>query len=80
MQGRLLHWHPEATQNSRQALPAYAPDLLARFCKETSMAKIEMLPEVDFMDVGARNENLAVRGEPVMFYQIRIHIEILYIR
>ena len=44
------------------------------------MAKIEMLPEVDFMDVGARIENLAVRGEPVMFYQICIHINIIYIR
>ena len=25
-----------------------------------------MLPEIDMMDVGARQENLAVKGEPVM--------------
>ena len=28
--------------------------------------KREMVPEVDMMDVGARQENLAVRGEPIM--------------
>ena len=26
----------------------------------------EMVPEVDMMDVGARQENLAVKGEPIM--------------
>ena len=25
-----------------------------------------MLPEIDMMDVGARQENLAVKGEPIM--------------
>ena len=25
-----------------------------------------MLPEIDVMDVGARQENLAVKGEPIM--------------
>ena len=25
-----------------------------------------MLPEIDMMDVGARQENLAMRGEPIM--------------
>ena len=43
-QGRLLHWHPGATESKRRALPAYCPDLLARFCKESSMAKLEMMP------------------------------------
>ena len=28
--------------------------------------KREMVPEVDMMDVGARQENLAVKGEPIM--------------
>ena len=65
-QGRLLHWHPGATENNRCALPAYCPDLLARFCKESSLNKAEMLPDVDHMDIGARQENLAVRGEPNM--------------
>ena len=47
------------------ALPAYCPDLLARFCKETSKQKQEMLPDVDHMDIGVRQENLQVRGEPI---------------
>ena len=53
-QGRLLRWHPGATDGKRRALPAYAPDLLARFCKESSLTKQEMLPDVDHMDLGAR--------------------------
>ena len=85
-----------------KALPAYCPDLLARFCKETSLAKQEMLPDLglrfcliiltsphipakeitrlDHMDIGARQENLAVRGEPIMLqlcvvpaYALTIH-------
>ena len=65
-QGRLLMWHPGATENKRRALPAYCPDLLTRFCKEGALAKFEMLPDVDHMDVGARQENLAVwSGEPL---------------
>ena len=45
-QGRLLQWHPGACESKRKALPAYCPDLLARFCKETSLSKQEMLPDV----------------------------------
>ena len=101
-QGRLLQWHPGACESKRKALPAYCPDLLARFCKETSLAKQEMLPDLglrfcliiltsphipakeitrlDHMDIGARQENLAVRGEPIMLqlcvvpaYALTIH-------
>lgn len=84
-------------------MPAYCPDLLARFCKEASLSKQEMLPDVgklsffvcrslcfvcsknpcafpDHMDIGARQENLAVRGEPIMLqmcvvpaYALTIH-------
>ena len=43
-QGRLLHWHPGATESKRRALPAYCSDLLARFCKESSLKKLEMIP------------------------------------
>ena len=43
-QGRLLHWHPGATESKRRALPSYCMDLLARFCKESSLSKIEMMP------------------------------------
>ena len=45
-QGRLLLWHPGACESKRKALPAYCPDLLARFCKESSLSKQEMLPDV----------------------------------
>ena len=45
-QGRLLQWHPGACESKRKALPAYCPDLLARFCKETSLSKSEMLPDI----------------------------------
>ena len=45
-QGRLLQWHPGACESKRKALPAYCPDLLARFCKESSLSKQEMLPDV----------------------------------
>ena len=65
-QGRLLHWHPAATESIRKALPAYSQDLLARFCKESSLSKQEMMPDIDHMDIGARQENLQVRGEPIM--------------
>jgi len=79
-QGRLLQWHPAETESKRRALPAYCPDLLARFCKESSLGKQEMLPDIDHMDIGARQETLAVRGEPVMLqlcvipaYALTIH-------
>ena len=65
-QGRLLHWHPGATESKRRALPAYCSDLLARFCKETSLSKQEMMPDMDFMDLGARQETLNIRGEPIL--------------
>ena len=45
-QGRLLQWHPGSTTCTRKALPAYCPDLLARFCKETSLPKQEMVPDL----------------------------------
>ena len=62
----MLNWYPPFTTERRRALPADCPDLLARFCKETSKQKQEMLPDVDHMDIGVRQENLQVRGEPIM--------------
>ena len=53
-EGRLLQWHPGATENKQRALPAYNPDLLARFVKENARAQAQLLPELHFMDVGAR--------------------------
>ena len=79
-QGRLMEWHPGATENKRRAVPAYHHDLMARFCKESSLSKASMCPEVDFIDVEARQENLAVKGEPIMLqlpivpaYSLTIH-------
>ena len=102
-QGRLLNWHPGATESkrtqtcvififkihyklycinviARRALPAYCPDLLARFCKESSLTKQQMLPDIDMIDIVARQENLAIKGEPIMFqlcvvpcYALTIH-------
>ena len=40
-QGRLLTWHPGSTENKRKCIPAYHPDLVARFVKESSMSKSE---------------------------------------
>ena len=44
------------------------------------MTKLEMVPDVDHMDIGARQENLAVRGEPILLqlcvvpaYALTIH-------
>ena len=65
-QGRLLHWHPGAMESKRSALPSYSSDLLARFCKESSLSKIEMVHDLDFMDLGARQETLNIRGEPIL--------------
>jgi len=55
--------------------------LLARFCKEDSFQKVaEMIPDRDYMDIGVRQENLQVRGEPIMLqlcvvpsYALTIH-------
>ena len=48
--------------------------------EETSLSKAEMMPDMDHMDIGARQENLAVRGEPIMLqlcvvpaYALTIH-------
>ena len=66
VQGRLLYWDPESVQ-AKKALPASYPGLIARFAKETSLHKREMYPDIDHMDVMARQETITnVRGEPVL--------------
>ena len=54
-QGRLLQWHPGATEGKRRALPAYCPDLIARFCKESSISKLEMMPGNMYFFVSPRD-------------------------
>ena len=62
MQGRLLHWHPGSVA-SKKAVPASRPELLARFAKESALSKVELLPDLDHMDITARQETLvAIAG------------------
>ena len=67
-QGRLMNWYPEkASDDGRKALLSSHPDLMARFVKETSLNKQEFHPDIDFMDITARQENLTqIAGAPLM--------------
>ena len=67
-QGRALHWHPEPRkEKARKAISASHPELLARFAKESSLTKPEMVPELDHMDITSRQETLmTVAGQPVL--------------
>ena len=64
-QGRLFWWGP-GNPGDKKTLPASHPELLARFVKEGSTSKAELFPDIDTLDVTARNEPLRVRGEPQM--------------
>ena len=45
-QGRLLCWAPEKAE-SRKALQSSHPELFARFVKESSLKKKELLADID---------------------------------
>ena len=67
-------------EGEKRALANLNTGLRNFFVKESSLNKQEMLPDIDHMDVGARQETLAVRGEPVMYqmclvpaYALTIH-------
>ena len=64
-QGRLFYWSPGSV-DGKKALPSSHPELLARFAKEASAAKAELLPDIDILDIEARRETLKIRGEPQM--------------
>ena len=64
-QGRLLSWTPASVETGK-ALSAGHPELHARFAKESSMSLSTLLPEVDFMDLNVRQENINVQGQPVL--------------
>ena len=64
-QGRLLYWFPDKLSQKRKAISASCPDLAARFVKEASMTKTDMLADIDFIDVTARQENINMPGNPV---------------
>lgn len=68
-QGRVLHWHPAKAQ-ARKAISASHPELLVRFAKESSLSKAEMQPDIDHMDITARQETLVnVAGLPVLLQE-----------
>ena len=68
-QGRVLHWYPGSV-HSKKALPASHPELLVRFAKESALKKPEMYPDIDHMDVTARQETLVnVIGHPVVLQE-----------
>ena len=65
-QGRLLFWSPSG-EESKKAVPASHPDVCTCFVKEASVQKRgTLLPDLDMIDCHARQENLNVRGEPIM--------------
>ena len=43
-QGRALHWSPDAAAKTSKAVPTYSPEVLVRFCKESSTTEPEMTP------------------------------------
>ena len=49
-----------------KALPAYAPAISAGFCEEAALSGIQMMPDMDFMDMRPRQEQLNTKGEPIM--------------
>ena len=65
-QGRIMQWSPEKTQR-KKALYSNHPELSARFVKESSLHKREMLPDIDHMDVAVRQETLSsTHGQPAL--------------
>ena len=65
-QGRLMHWHPAATNDKRRALPSCHREISARFLKESSKGYRQLFPDIDHIDCAVRPETLRVRGEPVI--------------
>ena len=61
-----MFWHPATCKRGR-ALYSSNPEILARFVKESALNKREMLPDLDHVDVTARQETLtACQGQPVL--------------
>ena len=60
----MLHWSPAV--ETKKAVPASHPAISARFVKESSLKRDTLLLDVDMMDCAVRQENLNIRGEPIM--------------
>ena len=61
-----MFWNPAAAAEKKKSLPASYHELRVRFVKETSLKKSELFPDVDQMDVAARQENLPLGGQPIL--------------
>ena len=58
-------------------MPASHPNICARFVKESSLQKRgHFLPDIDMMDCQVRQENLNMRGEPIMLQLPLAHFKI----
>ena len=65
-QGRLMYWNPPRTSKGKSLYSSH-PELLARFLKESALHKQELFPDIDHVDVTARQETLAsVPGQPAL--------------
>ena len=74
-QGRVLYWSPDISSAQRKAVMSSRPDVFARFAKESSMKKAEMIADLDHMDICARQETLnQVPGHPVLLQAPRFYI------
>ena len=63
----MISWHPEKPDKDKKAVLASHPDLTARFVKEGSVSKSELVADIDFIDVAVRQENLTtIPWMPVM--------------
>ena len=60
-----MMWFPEGAERKKQ-LPSSFHNLHLRFVKETSLGKKELFPDLDQMDIHARQENLPCRGDPIL--------------
>ncbi len=58
-------WFPAAGAERKKQLPSSFHNLHLRFVKETSLGKKELFPDLDQMDIHARQENLPCRGDPI---------------
>ena len=75
-----MYWNPASASEKKKALPASFHELRVWFVKESSLKKSELFPDVDQMDVPARQENLPLGGEPILLqiplvpaYALTIH-------
>ena len=59
-------WNPQRTAKGK-ALYSSHPELLARVVKESALHKREMFPDLDHIDVTARQETLSsFQGQPAL--------------